>query len=73
MNNTALGLGLAITLLLAHMLRGKTTALVNSLEMAAMKFLNSVAERRGESQRVLTPGQSLRRLPPVSRRTAQRA
>jgi hypothetical protein len=22
-----------------------------------MKFLNSVAERRGESQRVLTPGQ----------------
>jgi biopolymer transport protein ExbB len=58
MNNTALGLGLAITLLLAHMhLESKTTSLVNSLEMAAMKFLNSVAERRGESQRVLTPGQ----------------
>jgi biopolymer transport protein ExbB len=58
MNNTALGLGLAITLLLAHMhLESKTAALVNSLEMAAMKFLNSVAERRGESQRVLTPGQ----------------
>ena len=58
MNNTALGLGLAITLLLAHMhLESRTTALVNSLEMAAMKFLNSVAERRGESQRVLTPGQ----------------
>src|SRR4030095_5284780 len=43
MNNTALGLGLAITLLLAHLhLEGKTTALVNGLEMAAMKFLNSV-------------------------------
>jgi biopolymer transport protein ExbB/TolQ len=58
MNNTALGLGLAITLLLAHLhLESKTTALVNGLEMAAMKFLNSVAERRGESQRTLTPGQ----------------
>ena len=58
MNNTALGLGLAITLLLAHLhLEGKTTALVNGLEMAAMKFLNSVAERRSEQQRVLTPGQ----------------
>jgi hypothetical protein len=25
--------------------------------MAARKFLNSVAERRGEAQRTLTPGQ----------------
>jgi biopolymer transport protein ExbB/TolQ len=58
MNNTALGLGLAITLLLAHMyLESKTTALVNGLEVASMKFLNSVAERRGESQRALTPAQ----------------
>jgi len=58
MNNTALGLGLAITLLLAHMyLESKTTSLVNGLEVASMKFLNSVAERRGVSQRVLTPGE----------------
>ena len=58
MNNTALGLGLAITLLLAHMyLETKTTALVGGLEVAAIKFLNSVAERRVEPQRALTPGQ----------------
>ena len=75
MNNTALGLGLAITLLLAHMhLESKTTALVNSLEMAAMKFLNSVAERRGESQRVLTPGQVAAQVAAGQpARTAQRA
>jgi len=58
MNNTALGLGLAITLLLSHMyLESKTTALVNGLEVASMKFLNSVAERRGESQRTLSAAQ----------------
>jgi biopolymer transport protein ExbB len=58
MNNTALGLGLAITLLLSHMyLESKTTALVSGLEVASMKFLNSVAERRGESQRTLSPAQ----------------
>jgi biopolymer transport protein ExbB len=48
MNNTALGLGLAITLLLCHMyLETKTTELVDSLEVASIKFLNSVDERRG--------------------------
>jgi biopolymer transport protein ExbB/TolQ len=58
MNNTALGLGLAITLLLAHMyLETKTTALVGGLEVAAIKFLNSVAERRAEPQHSLTSGQ----------------
>jgi biopolymer transport protein ExbB/TolQ len=47
MNNTALGLGLAITLLLCHMyLETKTTELVDSLEVASIKFLNSVVERR---------------------------
>jgi biopolymer transport protein ExbB/TolQ len=47
MNNTALGLGLAITLLLCHMyLETKTTELVDSLEVASLKFLNSVTERR---------------------------
>jgi biopolymer transport protein ExbB/TolQ len=47
MNNTALGLGLAITLLLCHMyLETRTTELVDSLEVASIKFLNSVTERR---------------------------
>ncbi len=47
MNNTALGLGLAITLLLCHMyLETKTTELVDSLEVASIKFLNSAVEAR---------------------------
>ena len=47
MNNTALGLGLAITLLLCHMyLETRTTELVDSLEVASIKFLNAVTERR---------------------------
>ena len=52
MNNTALGLGLAITLLLCHMyLETKTTELVDSLEVASIKFLNTVTERRAEAPR----------------------
>ena len=48
MNNTASGLGVAITLLLAHMfLESKTTALIDSLEIASVKFLNSITERQG--------------------------
>jgi biopolymer transport protein ExbB len=36
-------------LLLAHMfLESKTTALIDSLEIASIKFLNSVSERQGE-------------------------
>jgi biopolymer transport protein ExbB/TolQ len=50
MNNTASGLFVAITLLLSHMfLEAKTTKLIDSLEIAAVKFLNSVVERRQES------------------------
>ncbi len=49
MNNTAAGLGVAITLMLAHMyLEAKTTTLVDSLEIAVVKFLNSITERQGE-------------------------
>jgi biopolymer transport protein ExbB/TolQ len=49
MNNTASGLGVAITLLLAHMfLESKTTSLIDSLEIASVKFLNSVTERQHE-------------------------
>ena len=52
MNNTALGLGLAITLLLCHMyLESKTTELVDSLEVASIKFLNTVVERRTQAPR----------------------
>lgn len=47
MNNTASGLFVAITLLLAHMfLEAKTTKLIDSLEIANVKFLNAVVERR---------------------------
>ena len=46
MNTTAFGLMAAIPLLLAHTwLQTKTTELVDSLEMASVKFLNTVAER----------------------------
>jgi biopolymer transport protein ExbB/TolQ len=49
MNNTASGLICAITLLLSHMfLEAKTTKLIDSLEIASVKFLNSVVERREE-------------------------
>lgn len=47
MNNTASGLLVAITLLLSSMyLESKTTKLIDSLEIASVKFLNSVVERR---------------------------
>ena len=49
MNNTASGLFVAIVLLLAHMfLEAKTTSLIDSLEIAVVKFLNSITERYSE-------------------------
>ncbi len=49
MNNTASGLVVAITLLLSNMfLETKTTRLIDSLEIASVKFLNAVTERRGD-------------------------
>jgi biopolymer transport protein ExbB len=49
MNNTASGLFVAITLLLTHMfLESKTTSLIDSLEIAVVKFLNSITERYSE-------------------------
>jgi len=46
MNATAFGLVVAIPLLLVHsVLTSKTTRIVDSLEMAAVKFLNSLTER----------------------------
>lgn len=45
MNTTAFGLMAAIPLLLVHaLLQSKTTQLVDSLEMAAVKFLNIISE-----------------------------
>lgn len=49
MNTTAFGLMVAIPLLLIHtLLQTKTTEIVDSLEMASVKFLNSVTERAVE-------------------------
>jgi len=46
MNTTAFGLIVAIPLLLVYsVLQSKTTEIVDSLEMAAVKFLNMVTER----------------------------
>lgn len=49
MNTTAFGLIVAIPLLLVHaVLQSRTTQIVDSLEMAAVKFLNMVGERSKE-------------------------
>jgi len=46
MNTTAFGLMVAIPLLLVHtLLQTKTTEIVDSLEMASVKFLNAITER----------------------------
>jgi biopolymer transport protein ExbB/TolQ len=46
MNTTAFGLIVAIPLLLVHtLLQTKTTEIIDSLEMASVKFLNSVTEK----------------------------
>jgi biopolymer transport protein ExbB/TolQ len=46
MNCTAFGLMVAIPLVLIHsMLQTKTTKIVDSVEMASVKFLNAISER----------------------------
>jgi biopolymer transport protein ExbB len=53
MNCTAFGLMVAIPLVLIHsMLQTKTTAIVDSLEMASVKFLNAITERANYAKRV---------------------
>lgn len=48
MNTTAFGLMVAIPLLLVHtLLQTKTTEIVDSLEMASVKFLNSITDHSG--------------------------
>ncbi len=50
MNTTAFGLMVAIPLLLIHaLLQTKTTELVDSLEMSAVKFLNILTDKSGRS------------------------
>jgi len=47
MNTTAFGLISAIPLLLVHtVLQSKTTEIIDSLEMAGVKFLNLITERK---------------------------
>jgi len=47
MNNTAFGLMTAVPLLFIHAwLQTKTTELIDSLEMASVKFLNAITERQ---------------------------
>jgi biopolymer transport protein ExbB len=49
MNTTAFGLIVAIPLLLLHsVIQSKTTELVDSLEMASVKFLNAITERQAQ-------------------------
>lgn len=51
MNTTAFGLAVAIPLLLVHsVIQSKTTELIDSLEMAAVKFLNAITERQAQPQ-----------------------
>jgi biopolymer transport protein ExbB/TolQ len=74
MNNTALGLGLAITLLLCHMyLETKTTELVDSLEVASIKFLNTVTERRQPAEQPTATAQQAPARPRDGLREAARA
>ncbi len=56
MNNTAGGLVVAITLLSCHMfLEAKTTALIDSLEVGALKFLNTMMDRTSAQNTAPTP------------------
>ncbi len=51
MNTTAFGLIVAIPLLLVHtLLQTKTTEIIDSLEMASVKFLNAITERASEAK-----------------------
>ena len=74
MNCTAFGLMVAIPLVLIHsVLQTKTTAIVDSLEMASVKFLNAITERAQDgkpAEAVAAP--RLRRRAAANRSTARR-
>ncbi len=70
MNCTAFGLMVAIPLVLVHsLLQTKTTEIIDSLEMASVKFLNAITERvAGDGQPGPAPeGRGLARGNPVPR------
>src|SRR3984893_13701817 len=70
LNTTASGLGVAITLLSAHMfLESKTTSLIDSLEIASVKFLNSITERQTHEPAVAPPAPAAPRAPAAARGT----
>ncbi len=70
MNNTASGLAVAITLLLSHMfLESKTTALIDSLEIASVKFLNSITERQPQEGAAAPAASPAPRAPAAARGT----
>jgi biopolymer transport protein ExbB/TolQ len=53
MNCTAFGLMVAIPLVLIHsLLQTKTTEIIDSLEMASVKFLNAITERAQDGKAV---------------------
>ena len=68
MNCTAFGLMVAIPLVLIHsLLQTKTTEIVDSLEMASVKFLNAITERATEG----TPAPAAAAAPAGARRAAE--
>jgi biopolymer transport protein ExbB len=70
MNNTASGLFVAITLLLSHMfLESKTTSMIDSLEIASVKFLNSITERQHDAPLPQAPPAPQTRAPAAARGT----
>ena len=74
MNCTAFGLMVAIPLVLIHsMLQTKTTAIIDSLEMASVKFLNAITERAQDGKPAeAVAGSRLRRRAAANRGAARR-
>jgi biopolymer transport protein ExbB/TolQ len=59
MNTTAFGLIVAIPLLLVHtLLMSKTTEIIDSLEMASVKFLNAITERAAPEAKPAATGKA---------------
>ena len=75
MNCTAFGLMVAIPLVLIHsMLQTKTTAIIDSLEMASVKFLNAITERAQEGKPAeAVAGAGSGAAPRLTRRNEQRS
>ena len=69
MNCTAFGLMVAIPLVLIHsLLQTKTTEIIDSLEMASVKFLNAITERAAGDASPAPRGDAPKPHNPVPRR-----